>query len=158
MPYCKIFRLCHPASKKRRFSLLHNLYVWWFDCRPTDCCRIKRKQNVEDFHDSQDLFIVFDYCLGYFLLKGGIRKNCIDHFLCGKQLIGHLFFSSSHPLYRKLYTYMDFDAAPWSGGWEKPEMNLECFNSLIYMKSILLVNPVRWNFNWSSAKPLAFFM
>jgi len=48
--------------------------------------------------------------------------------------------------------------APWSGGWEKPEMNLACFNSLIYMKSILLVNPVRWNFNWSSAKPSAFFM
>ena len=23
-----IFRLCHSASEKRRFSLLHNLYVW----------------------------------------------------------------------------------------------------------------------------------
>ena len=24
-----IFRLSHPASEKRRFPLLHNLYVWW---------------------------------------------------------------------------------------------------------------------------------
>ena len=60
--------------------------------------------------------------------------------------------------WRKIQKTLNFHISPWSGGWEKPEMNLACFNSLIYMKSILLINPVRWNFNWSSAKPSAFFM
>jgi hypothetical protein len=55
--------------------------------------------------------IVFTYCLGYFILKGGIRKCDKDYVYCGKDLIGQLVFASNHPLYRKLYAYMDFDRA-----------------------------------------------
>ena len=55
--------------------------------------------------------IVYNYCIGYFLLKGGIRKSNIDYFLTGKDIVGHLFFAGNHPWYRKLYLYMDFDVS-----------------------------------------------
>ena len=55
--------------------------------------------------------LVFDYCLGYFILKGGIRKCNKDYVFCGKDLIGELVFGSNHPQYRQLYLYLDFDRA-----------------------------------------------
>ena len=45
------------------------------------------------------------------MLKGGIRKNNMTYYLCGKNLLGQLFFTGNHPMYRKLYTYMDYDMA-----------------------------------------------
>ena len=52
---------------------------------------------------------VFTWAMGYFMLKAGIRKNNHLHVLCGKDLLGQLFFSQNHPIYRKLYLYMDID-------------------------------------------------
>lgn len=54
---------------------------------------------------------VFDWVLGYFVFKGGIRKCNIDYVLKGKNLLGELFFALNHPNYRKLCLFMDFDRA-----------------------------------------------
>ena len=35
----------------------------------------------------------------------------MDYFLCGKNLVGELFFSRNHPFYRKLFLFQDFDMA-----------------------------------------------
>ena len=55
--------------------------------------------------------VVFKYTLGYFVLKGGIRKCNFDYFMCGKQLVAPVFFGFNHPQYRKLYLYVDTDLA-----------------------------------------------
>ena len=54
---------------------------------------------------------VFRYCLGYFILKSGIRKCDVHYVNSGKDLVGDIFFAMNHPLYRKIYLYMDVDRA-----------------------------------------------
>ena len=81
----------------------------------------KEEQSVDGFtqffndHDNPNVKLlrdaVFTYSLGYFILKGGIRKCNIDYVLSGKDIMGDIFFAMNHPLYRKLYLYMDMDRA-----------------------------------------------
>ena len=55
--------------------------------------------------------VIFKYTLGYYILKGGIRKSHFDFFMCGKDLVAPVFFGFNHPQYRKLYLYADVDFA-----------------------------------------------
>ena len=66
--HCMIFRLCHPASEKRRFPLLHNLYVWvegW-----------EAELRFRLFSPSQT---VVRYSTGGWSLKETREKNAIKH-------------------------------------------------------------------------------
>ena len=55
--------------------------------------------------------LVFKICLGYSVLKMGIRRCQIDYVLTGKSLISPLIYSMIHLMYRKIICYMDMDWA-----------------------------------------------
>ena len=71
-----------------------------------ECLERSNNPNVVFLWDA-----VYKYTLGYFMLKAGIRKNDINYFHIGKDLLGELFFVQNHPNYRKLFHYMDFERA-----------------------------------------------
>lgn len=55
--------------------------------------------------------VTFEHCLGYFVLKAGIRQCNFTYFWVGKSMLKNLFFAKQHPIYRKLNLYLDFDLA-----------------------------------------------
>ena len=66
-------------------------------------------ENTENVNIKLLRDVVLRYCLGYFMLKTGIRKNYFAYFSTGKDLVAPLFFGMNHPQYRKIYLYWDFD-------------------------------------------------
>ena len=72
--------------------------------------------------------VVFNYITGYFILKAAVRKCRWDYFLAGKNLLSPLFFGKNHPMYRKLFVYLDFDLA------QMPESMYTHFKETIGLK------------------------
>ena len=66
----------------------------------------KKNVNIKLLSD-----LIFKLCLGYHLLKIGIRRCRIEYVMSGKKLISPLIYWNNHPMYRKLLCYMDFDWA-----------------------------------------------
>ena len=72
--------------------------------------------------------LTFDHILGYFVLKAGIRQCNFAYFWTGKSMAKDLFFAKSHPLYRKLNLFLDFDLA------QMPKDMYEQYKSMIGLK------------------------
>ena len=72
--------------------------------------------------------LVFDYILGYFLFKAGVRKCNSKYLFTGKNLLSPLFFAKNHPIYRKIYLYLDFDLA------QQPEEIYRQFTKTVGLK------------------------
>ena len=55
--------------------------------------------------------LTYEYILGYFILKGGIRRCHASYVFVGKSLLSPIIFGRNHPMYRKVYLFFDMDMA-----------------------------------------------